>query len=274
MGSFANNHFLGVIPRLKREGVENLLTGCYCDYLFKGLPLNRDVNWFTGSETLGRFRHEFYFPHARATTRLAHCARERWEGRIPGGLRKQDGASSVFQVEARRTFPLCYEGDNQQRLVPQRVTGWCPPFIDREVLDVYTRLPYNLKLNRSVFQRTVVAAAPGLRTLVNANTGAPPDAHPVYEWLRSRQVRLARSFRPLRRSASTDGSWPDWRQYLAQSSKLENHWRRSNRSATDLFRRVLGPAGYPEHAETLKRDQPFMFVGMLTVKLWLEQRGS
>jgi asparagine synthase (glutamine-hydrolysing) len=47
MGSLANNHFLGVMPRLKDEGMQNLLTGCYCDYLFKALPLNRRSHWLT-----------------------------------------------------------------------------------------------------------------------------------------------------------------------------------------------------------------------------------
>jgi len=39
----------------------------------------------------------------------------------------QDSVSKVFQVEARRTFPLCYEGDNQQRVVPSGLpAGFCP----------------------------------------------------------------------------------------------------------------------------------------------------
>src|SRR5688572_3391700 len=147
MGSFANNHFLGAIPRLRDEGMEGLLTGCYCDYLFKALPLNRRVHWLTRRETLAPFRHEFYFDHVAASTVLAGRARERWESRIPLELQKQNTAEAVFQVEARRTFPLCYEGDNQQRLVPQRVSGWCPPFVDRDLMDVYCRLPYRFKLN-------------------------------------------------------------------------------------------------------------------------------
>ena len=52
MGTFANNHFLGVLERLHAEGMQVLLTGCYCDYLFKGLPLNRYTHWLTGNETL------------------------------------------------------------------------------------------------------------------------------------------------------------------------------------------------------------------------------
>jgi asparagine synthase (glutamine-hydrolysing) len=274
MGNFANNHFLGVIPRLKDEGMENLLTGCYCDYLFKALPLNRRVHWFTQREALAPFRHQFYFDHISASTALAGRARERLESRIPRQLQKQDSSSAVFQVEARRTFPLCYEGDNQQRLVPQRTTGWCPPCVDRDLMDVYCRLPYNFKLNRSVFRKAVVALAPGLRAVPDSNTGAPPDAFPAREWLGTHQLRLQRTWRRLSGSKANEGSWPVWQQYLTQSRKLDDLWKRPNPDAMDLFRRVLGTSELSDDVESLKRERPFLFVGLLTVKLWLDQHAS
>src|SRR4030095_12190034 len=116
MGTFANNHFLGVLQRLQDQGAQNLLTGCYCDYLFKGLPLNRVSHWLTGREQLGPFRHQFYFGHRLRPTPLAKEVRERVESRVPSEYQGQDSPWKVFQVEARRTFPLCYEGDNQQRV--------------------------------------------------------------------------------------------------------------------------------------------------------------
>jgi asparagine synthase (glutamine-hydrolysing) len=272
MGNFANNHFLGVIPRLKHEGMANLLTGCYCDYLFKGLPLNRQVHWLTGRERLARFRHEFYFDHFSASTNLATQARERCESRIPQGFRKQDTPTSVFEVEARRTFPLAYEGDNQQRLVPQRVAGWCPPCVDRELVDVYCRLPYKFKLNRSVFRKAVASIAPSVTAVPDANTGAPPGAPAAWEWIRSSELRLRRVLRRLSGSTHTEGSWPDWGPYLARSRKLDSLWKRRNPDAMDLFRRVLGPSPLLDDVEALKREQPFLFVGLLTAKIWLDQR--
>lgn len=270
MGSFANNHLLGVIPRLKAEGMANLLTGCYCDYLFKGLPLNRRVHWLTRRERLAPFRQEFYFDHFSASTPLALRAQERRDSRIPSEVWSQDTASEVFEVEVRRTFPLCYEGDNQQRLVPQRVSGWSPPFVDRDVLDVYRRVPYQFKLNRSLFRKVVVSMVPQLRHVPDANTGAPPGASVGLEWVRSSQLRLERLWRRLHPSTAVDGSWPDWDQYLARSRALDSIWNRRNPEALDLFRRVLGPSALDDVA-VLKRERPFLFVGLLTVKLWLEQ---
>jgi asparagine synthetase B (glutamine-hydrolysing) len=271
MGSLANNHFLGVIPRLTQDGMQVLLTGCYCDYLFKGLPLNRRVDWLTRRETLAPFRHEFYFSQSSSASVLAGQARERWESRIPSELRKLDAVETVFQVEARRTFPLCYEGDNQQRVVPQRVTGWCPPFVDREVIDVYCRLPYHFKLNRSVFKKVVAALTPELRSIPDANTGASPGASSTWEWIRGGQLRVQRKWQDLSGAVASQESWPNWERYVTRSRKLQELWTRPNADARDFFRKVLGVSAVPDRADALTRHQVFEFVGLLTLKLWLDQ---
>jgi asparagine synthase (glutamine-hydrolysing) len=273
MGSLANNHFLGAIPRLKSDGANNLLTGCYCDYLFKGLPLNRRVHWLTGRERIAAFRHQFYFDHFEASTPLAARAQERWESRVAPKWRSQETPEAVFHVEAARTFPLFYEGDNQQRVVPQRVTGWCPPFLDRDLIDVYCRMPSELKLNRAIFRRVVLGLPPTVRAIPDANTGAPADASLAVQSVRRHQVRVQRLLGRLRGSTSSDESWLNWPSYVAHSPVLDGLWKRPrNPDALDLFRRVLGVARVDEAGERLKREEPFLFISLLTLKLWLDVR--
>jgi len=273
MGSLANNHFLGAIPRLKAEGIETMLTGCYCDYLFKALPLNKRSHWLTRRESLGSFRHQFYFDHFGADTVLAARARERMGARVPADLQKRNDPAAVFQIEALRTFPLCYEGDNQQRLVPQRTMGWCPPFVDRDVIDVYCRLPYTLKFNRSMFRKTVTAISPRLGEITDANTGASPGSSAAWEWVRSTQLRLGRAAKRLAGVPVNEESWPEWKVYLEHSHTLADQWKRPNPIAADLYHRVLGRWSDNDF-ETAKRQQPFLFLGLLTVKLWLDQRAA
>ncbi|MBX3744428.1 MAG: hypothetical protein KF833_03895 [Verrucomicrobiae bacterium] len=275
MGTFANNHFLGVIDRLHQEGAENLLTGCYCDYLFKALPLNLDRHWLTGRERLGPFRHQFYFSHRSSASPLASAVRDRWEARIPTEFRTQSTPEAVFQVEARRTFPLCYEGDNQQRVVPQRLTGWALPVSDREVLALYRTLPYTLKLDRSIFLKAVLRltrSSPVAR-VPDANTGARPGAHPATVCLASSWLRAKRKLRKLRPTLATEGSWPDWHHYVAQSATLKSLWERPNPEAFDLFRQVLGPDAVRPDIRTYAGRDTFLLVALLTLKLWFERRA-
>jgi asparagine synthetase B (glutamine-hydrolysing) len=273
MGSLANNHFLGAIPSLKREGANNLLTGCYCDYLFKGLPLNRRVHWLTGREQIASFRHEFYFYHFAASSQLAARAQERWESRVAKTWQAQASPEALFHVEASRTFPLFYEGDNQQRVVPQRVTGWCPPFVDRELMELYCRMPSAWKLNRSIFRKVVSTLPPPVRAIPDANTGAAADASLLVQSLRRNQVRVERLVQRLRGSALSEESWLNWPSYVVRSPVLDDLWRsRRNPAAIDLFNRVLGPGRVDEAGEVLKREEPFLFVSLLSLKLWLDAR--
>jgi len=194
--------------------------------------------------------------------------------RIVNGLdQKRNDPAAVFQIEALRTFPLCYEGDNQQRLVPQRTMGWCPPFVDRDVIDVYCRLPYTLKFNRSMFRKTVTAISPRLGEITDANTGASPGSSAAWEWVRSTQLRLGRAAKRLTGVPVNEESWPEWKVYLEHSHTLADQWKRPNPIAADLYHRVLGRWSDNDF-ETAKRQQPFLFLGLLTVKLWLDQRAA
>jgi asparagine synthase (glutamine-hydrolysing) len=273
MGTFANNHFLGATPRLHAEGMQNLLTGCYCDYLFKGLPLNRRRHWLTGHEELAPFRHEFYFSHHLPGAPLPKGLRERWESRVPSEFQDQDSPAAVFQVEARRTFPLCYEGDNQQRVVPQRVTGWPLPVADREILELYCRIPYQYKLNRSLFLKTVRILCQGpLARVPDANTGARLGASRPEAWLAANLQRARRKLRRARPSIATEESWPNWDYYVAHSRKLAELWQRPNPAAFEFFRRAIGPGNVSSDVRAYQGDRLFLFVSLLTVKLWFEHR--
>jgi asparagine synthase (glutamine-hydrolysing) len=273
MGTFANNHFLGVVPRLQAEGAENMLTGCYCDYLFKGLPLNRRAHWLTGRETLAPFTREFYFSHFWQPTPLGRSVRERWEARFPAPAAAADSDESLFQVEVRRTFPLCYEGDNQQRVVPQRVTGWYVPVADRDVLDVYRRIPPRCKLNRALFLKvTDCLCGPDLRGIRDANTAAPITASPAEAWACDAWRRLRDRLRRMRPGLATPGSWPDWHYYAAHSRTLARLWARPNPEAASFFRLALGEGRFREDLRAYMDGDLFLFVQLLTLKLWFDQR--
>jgi hypothetical protein len=84
-------------------------------------------------------------------------------------------------------------------------------------------------------------------------------------------MRLNRALRRLSGSTSNDESWPTWQRYAAESRGLDLLWKRPNADALDLFRRVLGSSALDD-VSRMKREQPFLFVGLLTIKLWLDQR--
>jgi hypothetical protein len=77
----------------------------------------------------------------------------------------------------------------------------------------------------------------------------------------------------LRGSALSEESWLNWPSYVVRSPVLDDLWRsRRNPAAIDLFNRVLGPGRVDEAGEVLKREEPFLFVSLLSLKLWLDAR--
>lgn len=274
MGTFANNHFLGILDSLPNWGTTTLLTGCYCDYLFKGLPLNRRVRAWDGRETLAPYRHEFYFQHWTFDTPLARQVWQRWETRFPPELRERQDDESLFRIEALRTFPLYHEGDNQQRLVPQRYTAWSPPVTDLGVLRVYRSVPSRFKLNRDLFLRTarrLLAGSP-VRDVPDANTGVAVHAPPWLETLSWQWLRVKRKLRSLRSSLSSDGSWPNWTHYYRHSPSLDTHWRTVGPDIHDLILRVTGWKTLPDRPSRFPPEKCFLIVAILTLKLWWQYR--
>jgi asparagine synthase (glutamine-hydrolysing) len=269
MGSFANNHFLGAIPWLRNLGAETLLTGCYCDYLFKALPLNRRTHPVTGLEELGPFDTEFYFSQVWPDTPLARQVQDRIAARFPDALRHDTSDPAVFALETLRTFPLCYEGDNAQRVVPQRVTGWFLPVSDPDLMRVYRRIPYRWKLNRSIFKHAVRSLC-GTRfdRIPDANTGARVAAPWWNVALHSLLLGAKRRLRRLRPGLATDGSWPNWRYYTAHSQLLADLWNQPPGPLEPILRSALG-ASYPAvpFGQGDER-QMWLQIQMLTLRLW------
>jgi asparagine synthase (glutamine-hydrolysing) len=274
MGSLANNHFLGVLPWLREQGAQVLLTGCYCDYLFKALPLNRQINPLTGREKLGPYKHDFYFYQFWPDTALAREVRNRIEDRCPRPSGNETSDAAMFEIEQRRTFPLCYEADNAQRVIPQRLAGWFVPVSDPDLIRLYCRIPYRWKLNRSVFcKATARICGEALTRVPDANTGVPPGAGQFREAAAFFSLRLQNRLRRMRASRATNGSWPDWHYYVSHSPQIASLWDRQYPEAMDFFRRLLGPQRAKTELGSFQGNDIWLLVQLLSLKLWMEQRA-
>lgn len=275
MGTIANNHFLGTLSWLREQGAETFLTGCYCDYLFKALPVNRETNPLSGRETLAPYRREFYFTQFWPKSTLAEQVRERIDSRFPEAVTRDQSDSGVFELEHRRTFPLCYEADNAQRLVPQRLSGWFLPISDPELLRLYCRMPYRWKLNRSIFSKAVTRICPkGLNAVADANTSVPPGASFLREAVSWNLLRARTRLKKLKPGLATNGSWPDWYYYAAHSERLASLWAKPNPVANELFARVLGHNHFSRDIRTCSGEEIWQLMPLLSLKLWMEQRAA
>lgn len=274
MGCIASNHFLGFRNELKELGTTNLLTGCYCDYLFKGLALNKHVNQWTTGESIGRFSFSYYAMHSTSGNDLGLAVQQRLEEQFPPPLRRYDTEACIAEVEHRRTFPLCYEEDNAARTIPQRTMGWFVPIAENDLMATRLKMTSAMKLNRKVFARTAEAVCdPRVFGVPDANTGAPINASLLQDAVGSHLRRAKTVIRKLNPSLATNGSWLNWNFYVNHNEKIRSLWQTPNRDADEVFRQVLGGNGFHKDIRAYRGRQLGIFLQLFTLKLWFDQRA-
>ena len=274
MGDFGSNHFLGFRETLRNLGISNIITGFYCDYLFKGLVIDKVVNRFSRTEVLSTFRYETYMPLTWFDTPYSIQVQERFEEVFPEDIRRDESELGKLRIEQKRLFPLYSEPDHQETIIPQRVMGWYLPIIDNEIIATYLRIPPQYKLNTSIYSKMVaMQCGKQMSKIMNINTGARIDASKLELILCRYKTALRRRLMSDKKSIATDESWPNWDYYVYNSRKIESLWMRDSKIAGDIFRQITGRNPFQKKISEYKGSELKLFLRLLTLKLWIEQRG-
>jgi asparagine synthase (glutamine-hydrolysing) len=273
-GCITCNHYLGVRERLRAFGIQSILTGCYCDYLLKGLALNTVEGKLSRVQKLADFKLEFYDSMTFFNTAAREGVLARLTALFPESGNGRLSGLDWLNVERKRTFPLAYEEDLAQRVIPQRVMPWYLPIVDNELINLYLRIPSRFKLNGSLFKKMLTLLAPhALCRIPDSNTGARVNASwPTRALHRYRSALQNRFSQRIRAGMATAGSWPNWRHYFSHSRVIESLWTRPNSVARELFIGIIGKDLYHEELEGYLDGEIVLFQRLLTLKLWLDQR--
>lgn len=282
MWSIKDAHFCGFLPELNRLDLGNLMTGCYTDYLYKGLAYNRQPQRFLGKnlplDDLGHFDPEFYQPHFRLAPKWQRAVQERQQERFPDTIRRIY-AKHPEVVEDLRLRPLSREADAMGRLFLLRTLPWDPIMADFALLPFYRRLLPEHKLNARVFRLAVLRLLPeAARRIPNNNDGAPLAATESARKLRyiaqmslRKLARLA-GWQPVKRLATT-GSWPDFGYYVAHSALLQELWSNPSPGLRDLFSELLGRDPWQRPLADWAHESSDFILRLITLRIWLGQRG-
>lgn len=273
-GCITCNHYLGARERLNEIGIRNILTGCYCDYLLKGLALNTVETSISRLQKLADFQFEFYEPCAWFDVSSREAVLSRLKTTFPEAAKERLSEQDWLEVERKRTFPLAYEVDLAQRVIPQRVMPWYPPIVDNDIIDTYLRIPSRFKLNGSLFRKMLMILCPEkLCRIRDCNTGVAVNGSWPNQVLHrySSLLRNRLGEKVLGRKPPT-GSWPNWRHYFRDSKLIQSLWIRPNPAARELFIGVVGQHNYHEAVQDYLGADLALFIRLLTLKIWIDQR--
>lgn len=274
MGNFANNHYLGFRNDLKEHGITNILTGCYCDYFFKGLALDISKSRYFKIERLSKYKDEYYHENLLFNTPYLSKVRERLDSIFPEDLKDDQSSVGLLRREEKRLFPMAYEGDNQMRVIPQRVMPWYLPIVDSDIVDIYLKVPPKYKLNASLFSKLAeIQCGENIAKITNSNTGVRVNASQTSVNINLCKRALLKRLNLKTKNITTDGSWPNWEYYIDHSKKIESLWMRNSERAGEIFRQFMDKDPYEKTICEYKSGLNLaLFLRLLTLKLWFEQR--
>jgi asparagine synthetase B (glutamine-hydrolysing) len=274
MGEIGGNHFLGFRDRLRQLGVENFVTGCYFDYLFKSLALDSREAGLLRRERFRDFSYQTYLPHFAVAPGFAAEVRERLDALFPEADRSATDPGARARNAMRRIFPLWHEGDNAQRLIPQRVMGWYTPALDPALLELCRSIPPALKLDKRVFRKAVRrVCGDAVSRIPDNNTGLPLDASAFRVGIYRYWIALRRRLERRRSRMATEESWPNWPHYIRTSATIRALWQRPNPVARELLGRICGQPFREDVATYCDRPTDY-FMRLLTLKIWLDHRSA
>ncbi len=278
MGDIGSNHYLGCRGRLLSLGMDNLLTGCYCDYLFKSLALDTSVRRLSRREYLAPFSGESYLPHFAFSTQPTADVTARLGEIFPRELRCDPSEAARLEIAKKRIFPLQYEGDNVQRMTTQRTLRWSPPVVDSDIIDFFRRVPIATRMNRSLFTKVVIEACDkAVCEIPDTNTGARVGARWPAIMVGRYRIAFRRARERRRPSIKSEESWPNWSHYLLNSSRIALLWDQPDEQADAFFRQVMGGDFRSDLADYLEMYGSFrgsvLCLRLLTLRIWFRLRA-
>jgi asparagine synthase (glutamine-hydrolysing) len=282
MWNICDAHYTRFLPRLRDEPVGTWLSGCFADYLFKGIAQDRRYKTLMGRAVpffdAAPFSHQWYFGHGAIAGKWQGPVEARCAEMYQGCRLDATDDRARLEIEMRRLWPISREATIGSRLLLTRTLPWDVVLSDSAVVDVMLRIPARLKLNAQVWNAAVARICAGAAEVKNSNWGVTiggSRARNMSEFLlrvaRRKLSKLAPHAKASGPQLATTGSWPDYGYYMTHSPVLEDTWRATSPSHREVVNDVLGfdawSLSLPEWAA---RDVTQWYRAM-TLRLWLDR---
>jgi asparagine synthase (glutamine-hydrolysing) len=227
MWSMESGHHTGFVDEIwATPNFGTLLTGCYADYLLKGIALSVTTRNVFGKplplHRLSSIHHCFHHPFTPVHHEFEKRSEERYATRFADAIAQ----NNRYALEYLRIAPLSREADASGRLALWRQFPIDPIFADTHVLDAFSVQSIQDKLSGIAFGMGIASVAgPEVSRVPNNNYSAPVGTG---EFGRAaaflgasvrrkieRRLKPKTAFHP--KGVETYGSWPNFRIVFSRS---------------------------------------------------------
>jgi asparagine synthase (glutamine-hydrolysing) len=283
MWSVESAHYGGLLPTLSAAAPGVVLTGCYADYLLKGIAYDRRHRTLFGRalplHDWGPFDYQWHHAHIRLAAAWDEKVEQRLATRFAGLL--SGGIEEASLLEYRRLAPVVREPDASGRLFLRRTTPVDFFTSDNDVLEMFGSISPEEKRDAVPFGMAVDRiCGKSARAILNNNYGAPVGAQEFQRamtFLRSsllRKITRKGSGQPYDRnprSVATVGSWPCISRVIELSAQLRQ-WRADlPKVQEELLFDMTGPERRAWTISDWAHREPTLLMRLFTASLWLTQ---
>lgn len=272
--------FVDAIQQTSDPGV--LLTGEFCDVLFKGVTVNRRHYTLFGKNlplfAPAPFEHEYYLPLAPVADAWMGAVNARLDEATPPAARNDQRL-----VQWLRSVPVSRFGAASSILVLWRTMPFDSIFADRDVAEIYGRMSVADMVSGIAFGQAVAkVAGPRIAAVPNNNFGSPVGTDEVGRLI---SFLLASAGRKLRgvssagqsndpNSVATVGSWPNLTKVALNSAPMRAWFRAIPDQCDGLLCSMLPPERRAWSYEQFATGDKFQFYRLITASLWLRRAAE
>ena len=260
-----DDHFLNLKKDLRVRKYDTILTGCYADWLFKGIALDRKQFSIFSKKIplykLNSFHYNFFSKRSLLKDKFEDMIKKR-EDKI--FLDKQ----SHINIEINRLFPLFQEETSATRLTLQQLFPWDSIFSDNDVIKVFQQIPAKYKINSEVYDKAVSKILNKVKNIPHANKKHKIGINKYYGTsIYMFNVLINKIFKLIKikktDSIISDGSWINHKEY-AKTENIKRIW--TNIKNFELFEELLNNNGL-EFKDIIKDDYKLIYKCIVVDKI-------
>ena len=234
-----DDHFLNLKFDERIKQYDTILTGCYADWMFKGIALDREqLSFFSFIKLplykLMNFNYNFFSKRTLLKKEYEEIIKKREDKFF---LNK----SSHFDNEINRLFPLLQEETSSTRLTLQQFFPWDSIFSDNDVIEIFEEIPVNYKLNSQVYDKAVSLILKKTKNIPHSNKRHKIGINKYYgAFLYLFNIIINKILKIIKvkkiNPISGEGSWVNHKEY-AKNKNIKKLWM--NMQNINLFKDML-----------------------------------
>ena len=253
----SDDHFLNLKDNEIINEFDTILTGCYADWLFKGIALDRKQLTFFNIRLplykLASFKYDFFSKRTKLNQTFEKLIKEREE-------RIFINKNSHISNEIARLFPLFQEETAATRLTLQQLFPWDSVFSDNDVIKVYEQIPVEYKINSEIYHKAVSKILKNTKNVPHAGHKHKIGINKYYGTIiylsKIILIKILQLIKIKKNNPITgDKSWMSSKEY-AKSDFIFERWKVAQ--SFKLFKKMLN-IYEPKFEQILKNDHKLIF---------------